>query len=520
MCRVLTRRQKVFLILLLALLVRLWGINAPYLDVHWIKQLQVAAIAKNFYLHGYHLLSPEVDWTADQPNYLDPEFPLVAFLAALLYPVFGVHEWIGRLVAMGFGLGMLLVAYHLLRLHLGDRAALYGLLFLTFTPSSWYYSRAFMSEPAMLFFSVLAVYCFSRWIGLRSPGQELGPDTPGGSPWFFLGALGAAALAFMVKPPAVLILLPLAYLAYARWGWGLLGRLAPWAFVILSLTPAALYYHHMAEIGRQYLTVGAGFEGGMWATRTSLLNPGAWSLIMMRLLRDHLTAIGVALLPLGLFLRPASRRSSCLFPVWLAAVAIYFLVVWGGNLRQTYYQLPLLLPAAGLLGLAWDRLLGSGVLNRAGNAALLVVFLVLCAWGVQPFFEQYTPVLTAAEELKRLDPSPAPVIVFPPGYNCLYYFDRPGWVGREGMNRAPDEVPPEDVPGPLYLTSRISRGARWAVYFSDPRAGGQRPDLQNLLKTTYLCAMAGPGFEIFDLSKPATRPPLEYGHHTEDATTL
>ncbi len=217
----------------------------------------------------------------------------------------------------------------------------------------------------------------------------------------FFAAAACAALAFLVKLPAVLLLLPLGYLAWSQWGWGMFGRGAAWLFLALTLLPAAIYYHHaLADIGRHYFTVGVGREGGMWFTVRDLLNPGAYSLMMMRLLRDHLTAVGVVLLPIGLFARPAGRRAPWLFPVWLGAVALYFVVVSGGNLRQTYYQLPLLLPAAGLIGLGWDRLLGKGALTRGSHAALLAIFLILCAWGVQPFFQPYPPIRAAAQALR------------------------------------------------------------------------------------------------------------------------
>lgn len=508
--RRLSRRQEVFLLVLLAVLVRLWGFTAPYVDTHWIKQLQVAPIAKNFYLHGYHLWWPEVDYSADRPNFIEIEFPLVAFLAALLYPVFGLHEWVGRLVTLGFSLGTLLLAYRLLRLHLGDRPAFYGLLFLAFAPSSWYYSRVLMSEPAMLFFSVAAVYCFSLWLRAADPSCEAGPRARRIS--LFLLAAFCSALAFLVKLPAVLILLPLAYLAWDRWGWGMFRRGSAWLFLLLALAPAALYYHHaLVDIGRHYFTVGVGREGGMWFRLQDFLNPGAYSLLLMRLLRDHLTAVGLVLLPIGLFTRPSWSSGRWLFHFWLLAVAVYCVVVSGGNLRQTYYQLPLLLPAAGLIGVGWDRLLATGALTRGSHTALLLIFLVLCVWGVQPFFQPYTPILQAAAALDRLDPSRQPVIVFPPGYGCLYYFDRPGWVGRESMGRSKATVAPEDLPGPLYVTSRVSRGARWAVYFTDTSPGGARPDLEAFLRSRYSLAERRDGFEIFDLSRPAPPPPVAPG---------
>jgi hypothetical protein len=190
-------------------------------------------------------------------------------------------------------------------------------------------------------------------------------------------------------------------------------------------------------------------------------------------------------------------------------VLFYFILVSGGNLRQTYYQLPLLLPAAAFIGLAWDRLVRGGVLTRWSNRLLVALFLVLCGWGVQPFFVAYTPILRASALLDQIDPSRQQrVIIFPPGYGCLYYFHRPGWVGREAMDRPVAQSAPEDIPGPLYVTNRISRGARWAVYFTSTGPGA-RNDLETYLRTTYRRAAVGEAdsYELFDLALPASSPP-------------
>lgn len=515
----LTPRRVALAILLAAVAVRLIGLDAPYIDGHWIKQLQVAPIAKHFYLHGYNLLWPETDYSADRPGYIEIEFQLVTFLTALLYALFGVHEWVGRLVTVAFSVGTMLLLWRLLARHLGERPALWGLGFYAFAPSSWYYSRALMSEPAMLFFSVAVVYCFSRYLGEASAAR------PRPALWFCLTAL-CGALAFLIKLPTMLLLLPLAYLAWDRWGWRFLARPALWALLVLTVAPAGAYYWHARHaIGAHYFTVGVGFAGGMWFRPEDFLRPGNYSLMLHRLLKDHLTALGMVLLPLGFFLRRSagqearegameagesapSATAPYLFHVWLVAVTVYFVVVSGGNLRQTYYQLPLLLPAAGLIALAWDRLLTARVLTRWSQPVLIGLFLALCVWGVQPFYQPYRPILQASAALDRIDPSGQPVIIFPPGYGCLYYFHRPGWVGREASGRALSEVAPEDLPGPRYVTDRRTRGARWAIYFGSTGPGA-RGDLAAYLRTTYRRVLLGEGqaYEIFDLTLPATVPP-------------
>ncbi len=501
--RFISWRREAMLIILLAVAVRLINFTAPYTDSHWIKQLQIAPIAKNWYLKGnYNILWPETDYSADRPAYIEIEFQLVTWLTALLYNLFGIHEWVGRLVTISFSTGSLVLMLLLLRLHLGKEPATYGLIYFAFAPSNWFFSRVLMSEPLMLFFSIALLYSFSLWL-------------QSGSRLHYAMAVLSGALAFLVKLPTIILVVPLLFLAYRKYRWRLFRRWALWLLAIAALLPAALYYWHAkVHIGAHYFTVGVGFGGGMWFSLRRFLDPSNYSLMMQRLLKDHLTALGVVLLPLGLLATgcvwkwPAAgtgaddrRVDWNVFHAWLGAVVLYFIVVWGGNIRQTYYQLPLLPPAAGLIGVGWFRLSRLGGVSRWLTPTLLAIFLVLCVWGVQPFFEQYTAIHQAAAQLDTLDPAKAPVIIFPPGYGCLYYFNRPGWVGREGMGKPPSQVAAVDVPGPLYINDRIKRGARWAVYFI---VTGQerRPDLQKYLQQNFATVCETAAFEIFDLQKP------------------
>src|SRR4029453_12838696 len=45
---------------------------------------------------------PQINWTGPAPGYVGTEFPLVPFLAAGLYQIFGVQDWFGRCLLVGF----------------------------------------------------------------------------------------------------------------------------------------------------------------------------------------------------------------------------------------------------------------------------------------------------------------------------------------------------------------------------------------------------------------------------------
>lgn len=476
------------MIILLATAARLIDFTAPYTSQHWIKQLQIAPIARNFALQSPNILWPETDYSADRPSYIEIEFQLVTWLTALLYRAVGIHEWVGRLVTVSFSIGAVLLLYQLVLMHLGRPAATYALVFFSFVPSNWYFSRVLMSEPLMLFFSIGLIYAFCKYLA-----------GPSWSRFVWTGLCGA--LCFLVKLPTLMLVIPLYYLAHLRYGVRTLKQGRLWLLAAIAVAPALAYYWHAHNnIGSQYFTVGVGLGGGMWLSVEDFLKPANYSLMAMRFVRQHLTAVGVVLLPLGILARRGGKLRLNVFHVWLAATALYLVLVSGGNLRQNYYQLPMIPPAAALIGLGWQQLVQSRRFDPAIRPALLMVFFILCGWGVQPMFEQFTPILQASRSLAQTDPTGKPVIMFPAGYGCLYYFDRPGWVGREGFGKPPGTVAPEDVPSPEYIDARIKRGAAWAVYIK-PDDHTAQPVVHKYLRDTFRSVTEDVGYHIFDLSQ-------------------
>lgn len=89
-------------IALLAVAARLILLNQPFIDTWSWRQSDVAAIAKNYSTNGYRFACPQIDWAGNEPGYVGPEFPILPFAAALLYPITGVQPWIGRIQALIF----------------------------------------------------------------------------------------------------------------------------------------------------------------------------------------------------------------------------------------------------------------------------------------------------------------------------------------------------------------------------------------------------------------------------------
>src|SRR5436189_4339333 len=85
------------IIVLAAVVVRLIHIEQPFVDRWSWRQSDVAAIARNYLENGFHFSRPQIDWAGNQPGFVGTEFPVLPFLAALIYRSAGVQEWIGRI---------------------------------------------------------------------------------------------------------------------------------------------------------------------------------------------------------------------------------------------------------------------------------------------------------------------------------------------------------------------------------------------------------------------------------------
>jgi uncharacterized membrane protein len=88
-------------ILLLGLVLRLLFITAPLLDAHRWRQIDTATMARYFYQDSLNPLYPQVNWGGPE-GYVESEFPLVPWIAALLYYAFGPDDVWGRVTSVAF----------------------------------------------------------------------------------------------------------------------------------------------------------------------------------------------------------------------------------------------------------------------------------------------------------------------------------------------------------------------------------------------------------------------------------
>ena len=82
-------RDRLALVLILALgaSLRLFHLTDPFVDTHAWRQLDTAAMARNFHEGSFIPFDPQVDW-GGRAGYLEAEFPLVPGIIAVFYRIF------------------------------------------------------------------------------------------------------------------------------------------------------------------------------------------------------------------------------------------------------------------------------------------------------------------------------------------------------------------------------------------------------------------------------------------------
>ena len=355
-----TRRLRVdwalVLIVLLGASFRLQHVGLPMAEAHSWRQITNADIARNFDERSMNILYPRVSWGGSPDAYVGMEFPLLQWLAAALYKVFGQHDVICRGLSIFFSLATVVGLYGLGSLF-WDRAVGRAAAFLyAISPSAIFFGRTFLSDVPMICFSVFAVWGFALYLREGSRGALV---------W------GSAALALtcLVKVPAVLIFAPIAYLAWESKGWHALRDRALLAGLATAfLLTVAWYVHadvlfHRTGLGQAIWHPSGGYSpdivaaaGPMmlvshWATIHQLRDPEFYATLVQRLWNLHLTPAGLMVVLFGaaVLWSVAGRR---FVDVWAATVVLFIFVSAEGNRYHEFHQLPILLPAALYFGLA------------------------------------------------------------------------------------------------------------------------------------------------------------------------
>jgi hypothetical protein len=276
---------------------------------------------------------------------------------------------------------------------------------------------------ASLSFSIMALYLFAEWLE-----QET-------NPWLYTAMCMAASLAVLVKLPAVVIGLPLFYMAWEKHRAGLLLKRKLWTFVVLSLIFPFAWYSHAYLISISNFPYS--FFGG---AGLKLISLDRYVNILHITVTSSLTPIVSAAMLVGIILPPSGKLGR-VFHWWLLAIILFVVFAGLGNNRHQWYQLPIVPVAAAFAGLTCDSALRKFVKPTDSKvvfiSACLTFFVALAYLSyiyVQPLYKPWAiPALSAGIELDRIAAPDALVIAANNGDStAIYYSRRKGWHFPQG----------------------------------------------------------------------------------------
>jgi 4-amino-4-deoxy-L-arabinose transferase-like glycosyltransferase len=385
------------LILVVGLALRWQYVDLPLAEAHSWRQITNADIARNFTEVSANILYPQVSWGGPKDAYVSMEFPLLQWLAGMLFHIFRDRDLVCRVLSIAFSMGTLVAIHGLGARLLGAPAGRAAAFLLAISPSFVFFGRAFISDTPMVFFSVAALWglvVYSQTHDRRAAG------------W----GIASATLACMVKIPAVLIFAPIAWLAWNDVAREVTG--APWrawieahvralfspiwiaAIAVPFLGTALWYWHgdrlfHRTGLGQAIFHPSGGYAPDIavsmgpvmgishWSTLHQLGDPAFYSILLERLYYLHLTPAGFALTLFG-FILSWARPGARVVLVWLGAVLLFILASAEGNRHHEFHQLPLLPPAALLFGLAAWPAFDPAWLRRVARSRLAPALSALC----------------------------------------------------------------------------------------------------------------------------------------------
>ncbi|MDR3602201.1 MAG: glycosyltransferase family 39 protein [Desulfosporosinus sp.] len=426
------RRVLLFLILLVALGVRLRGITNPLLDDQAWRQADTASIAAHMLGHLTDIPSvflPQLNYDGITPQRVELEFPFLPYLLACTWTLFGWADIWGRLWSVVLSLITVGGIYELGRKMFTERAGLMAAAIYALMPLAIYYGRVVMPEPMAQAWSIWALVMIWRW---RTTQEESGV--------WKAGVLMAGAI--LAKLPQLMLFPVALMLGFWPLNRERVAKLVGYSMIVLM--PPMVYYlwvHFKVAASSQFVT---GILTGQVVTASTL----DWKLLSKTIRRGFTDSIlllsGVGLCRLIFFRSPV--RMALL--AWVGIVVLYIGVVCA-HIPLDYYLVPVLPLAA---------LLGAYALDGIKGRPLTMLGIVLLVWINRSSYTYLTPkyqwnqeYLSQARWIERHTSASSILVLSDPAPMTFYYAHRVGFR----LTKVGDKVIPskllQQFPGDYFV---------------------------------------------------------------------
>lgn len=395
-------------------------------------------------------------------------FPFYEIMVAGFYKLIGSENLaMARLITLFFFCAGAYYLFRVVALWFGPRVGWYSLAAYSILPFSLFYSRAVHYDVPVIALGHASLYYGIRFFRDRKV-------------WLYLAAVAVTTVGFLIKPPYLFYFgLPLlVFLLLERknlWlDFLLLGLL-----YVLPLAAGLWFEAHRVSTeankvsGLLYEVLHSAAHARKWyfGGVAERLDSARWGVLLRRVYWLVLTPFGVfaaTWAALTTFDRARWKGWAC-FAAWCAGAAAYVMLIFPmAASPHDYYVLPLVAPAAVLLGLFLDSLARSGETAWRGVprcALALGVLVLMSARSLQAhgyFTRDWQKIL--AGRIVAQETSPDDLIVCSAvgrstarvDPRTLYFCDRIGWANTF------DQLTEEN------LATYASAGARYAVVIVTP----------------------------------------------------
>ncbi len=514
-------RHNVYLlsILIIAIVLRVWLIDQPYIDVLSWRQTSTAMMAENFFKTNSNIFYPQVNWSGPGPSYNGREFQTISYISALLYHVFGQHDWIGRLVAVIFGVWGIFAFFRLVEIVWNSAHALAGAFVMAVMPLSILVDRSFIPDPVMVALVVTFLWLFVRY--LQTQEQK----------YLVLSAL-FGCLGFLTKLPGMLIGLPAlyAFIHISKAGNQLTAfrtKRVVFAGVIVFI-PVVLYYlwaRHLSVSYAPYHFAGAGnwvWNEGLASWVSSKYFLGNFYRIAQHLMWGPVISVlfFLGLLSFPLSIKKADEivhnaKAPYFFHFWLLAFA-FFYAIGARELTTNFWNFhiidPVIAAFAGRSIVSVFNFQRKRKLFPYSGIVVIGVLLLLSSYVIMKRNHDEQTTISGykmAQDLKNISKEDDLVVTLPELCGDpfpIFYSHRHGWT-----------FPPMELDKKLYETSKIpdtsqecidiiellrNRNAKWfaVVQKQINLLQDESPEFYKYLNKNFRVAIRTNDYIIFDIS--------------------
>jgi len=164
--------KEIYRVLLFSIIVLIISYFANYFEIlfyrpqsiHFIRQTDSLSFVKNYYENGMHFFSPQTFNLITTDGKAACEFPILYYLTAILYFIFGEHEFILRLINISIVFIGFYYVTKLSYLFLKDWIYSFLITFLVMSSSIvLYYANNFLPDIASLGFSLIGLFHFINY---------------------------------------------------------------------------------------------------------------------------------------------------------------------------------------------------------------------------------------------------------------------------------------------------------------------------------------------------------------------